>query len=407
MKNAPLIFLALFAIVSCTSKDPQPDNTPNLRLLSQAENVIVQGNNEFACSLFKELQNPEDPNQFFSPLSVGIALGMTLNGAEEETRQGILSAIQFADLSADEVNQGYYDLCGLLTGMDRTVSMSVANSVWYRNTLAVNPDFASTIESSYRGIVKGLDFSEATAPTVINDWIESKTNKKIKNVIEEIDPALVMFLINAIHFKGDWAHRFDASKTRPGNFVLESGSTIQTPMMEGKHAVSYYANEMMQLIGIPFGNGQYEFTVLLPGSAYTTDDVISNLTAEQLEGWFDQTITTAFTLRMPKFTLRWKERLNASLTAMGMGRSFSPDAQFPYLFEEPLGLRINFVDHISFLEVYEAGAEAAAVTTVGIEVTSVGGSPGVLSIDRPFVFLIREKHSGAIAFMGQLRDPSK
>lgn len=406
MKNYSFLFLfpLLFA---CSPTEPEPDNTPNLCTLSATENSLVNSSNAFAFNLFNQT-NKRETNYFLSPLSVGIALGMTLNGADGETKQGILNTIQFGSLTETEVNKGYADLISLLSGMDRTVNLNLANSVWYRNTLSVKPTFKSIIDKDYSGTVQGLDFTSPAAKDVINSWIEDKTHNKIKDVIQEINPDLVMFLINAIYFKGDWAYQFDKTKTKDDAFYLENGTAIQTPMMQAeKMNASTYVREKFSLINIPFGNKQFEFSVLLPHDSYKTEDIISELNAESFNEWTSQAHQQTIQLRMPRFKMKWNKILNDDLATMGMKQAFMQGgAEFPHFFENPLNLYIGFVDHHAFLEVNETGAEAAAVTVVGVVSTSVPSEPPVISINKPFVFLIREKHSGAILFMGQLKDPT-
>lgn len=400
-----LLFLSLF--FACSSTEPEPDNTPNLRALSAVENTLVNSSNEFTFTLFNQTQSNES-NYFLSPLSVGFALGMTLNGAEGETKQGILNTIQFGNLTNAEVNNGYADLTNLLSGMDRTVNLNIANSVWYKQELSVKSDFISVIESSYKGTVQGLDFASPNSKNIINSWIEDHTNNKIKDVIQQIDDNLVMFLINAIYFKGDWTYQFDKAKTTNASFYLEDGSTIQTAMMQAeKMKVSMFVHEKFSFINIPFGNKQFEFSVLLPTSQHTIEDIIPELQTQALNDWVSSAAEQTIALRMPKFKMKWKKRLNEDLATLGMARAFTPGyAEFPNFFENPMPLNIDFVDHHSFLEVNETGAEAAAFTVVGVVFTSIGSGPLVININKPFIFLIREKHSGAILFIGQLKNPS-
>lgn len=401
-----LLILSLF--FACSPTEPEPDNKPNLRTLSATENTLVNSSNDFAFALFEKLQDNDNSNRFLSPLSIGIALGMTLNGAEGETRQGILNTIQFGNLSEADVNKGYYDLVGLLSGMDRTVSMNIANSVWHRKELSVKPAFKSSIESEYKGTVQGLDFASPNSVNAINGWIEDKTNHKIKDVIQEISDGLVMFLINAIYFKGDWTYQFDKSKTEDADFYLDNNLAVQTPMMRADEViVSLFTHEKFSLISIPFGNRQFEFSVLLPHNSYKTENIIPELNASSFSEWIGQSHEQTVQLRMPRFKMKWNKKLNEELAALGMAQAFSPGyAEFPYFFENPMDLYIAFVDHHSFLEVNETGAEAAAVTVVGVGVTSLPPQPPVISINKPFIFLIREKHSGAILFIGQLKNPS-
>jgi serine protease inhibitor len=213
-----ILLLSMLNLTACDSNYIEPENKPNLRTLSVSETEIVKSSNQFAFDLFVKAQTQNPENTFLSPLSVGIALAMTLNGADRETKQQIKNAIQFGNLTDEEINQGYKGLIELLLSMDRKVSMGLANSVWYKKPLLVQDNFSNTIRDYYDGTVQGLDFSNANSKGIINQWIESKTNNKIQDMIKEIDPADMMFLVNAIYFKGDWTYQFDKTKTHEADF---------------------------------------------------------------------------------------------------------------------------------------------------------------------------------------------
>jgi serpin B len=255
--------------------------------------------------------------------------------------------------------------------------------------------------------VQGLDFNNVASKDVINGWIEEKTNHKIKNMIEGIDPDQVLFLVNAIYFKGDWTYEFDKSKTELATFYKESGSTTQVDMMFSKGVkLSYYANNRISLIDIPYGNGQYQFTVLMPALNSKTTDLLDSLNIESLKTWIAEADTATVELEMPKFKMEWNKKLNSELSSLGMAKAFSDGAELPYLFKKNLPLKVGFVQHKSFLEVNEEGSEAAAATVVGVVVTcACGNQTNRIRIDHPFIFFIREKHSGTILFAGQLSDP--
>jgi len=353
------------------------------------------------------VQSGQSENIFISPLSVGLALGMTLNGAEGATKTGILSAIHFEGLEPADVNQAYHDLTGLLTSMDRKVEMNLANSVWYRNIYTIKPEFSSIVKDYYDGKAEGLDFTNSSAKDVINGWVEDKTNQRIKNLIESISSDDVMFLINAIYFKGDWVNQFDKSLTKKDDFIKEDGSTQQVDMMHSKGVeLSFFANSRFSLLDIPYGNGQFSMMILLPSSTKTIASILQDVGSDSINLWLDKAETRTPILEMPKFKMEWKSNLNQPLTDMGMGTAFSDTASFPYLFENPLSLKISRVIHQSFIEVNEEGSEAAAATAVGIATTSVG-QPVLdhIKINRPFIFMIREKHTGVILFIGQLHNP--
>ena len=392
-----------FALASCVSHDLQPDNRPNLRALSAEEVTVSAANNDFGFNLFRNLEQQNSGNMFISPLSVGMALGMTLNGASPATQESILKTIEFGNLQPSEVNQAYKDLTGLLTSMDRTVEMDMANSIWYKKELTVKGPFASVIQNYYSGTIQGLDFSDPSSVKTINQWVEGKTKNKIKNLLSEIDPNAVMFLINAIYFKGNWNNQFDPALTKPADFKLEDGSLQQVPMMFSKGVKLFrYQHDQFLLADIPYGNKQFGMTILLPNTGRTVKDINALLSADSLSHWLNQADSIQPELTMPKFKMEWKKDLKTNLMKMGMAM-----ADFPDLIEEQLPLKIDKVIHQSFIEVNEQGSEAAAATAVEIGYTAVG-PPAIqlIQINRPFLFIIREKHSGVILFIGQLADPS-
>jgi len=388
---------------SCQDSSVEPDNKPNLRTLSHAEQTLSDASNDFAFSLFRTVREADaSPNTFISPLSVSMALGMTLNGASPETRESILNTINFGDLTADEVNKGYLDLTGLLLSMDKKVAMGIANSVWYSREYTASDPFIDRIEDYYGGLVEALDFSNPNAKNTINDWVASKTNDRIKNLIGGISPEEVMFLVNAIYFKGDWTYQFDKSKTHDAPFRMENGSTATVNMMFAKKvAMRRFENEALRLLDIPYGNEQFRMTILLPSGAKTVGDIAADLSAEQLNSWLAASDSIAPEFELPKFRIDWKRDVRDQLKSMGMKTT-----GFPELFEEDLDLEITRVIHQTYLDVNEEGTEAAAATAVGIGLTSAPPPPLRITIDKPFVFLIREKHTGAILFMGQYKEPA-
>lgn len=399
-----LLILSIFIFAACQDSGIAPDNEPNLRMLSVAELQAAKSSNDFAFNLFRNLPVEATDNSFISPLSVSMALGMLLNGAEGDVQQSILNTIDFNDLTGEEVNEGFRDLTTLLLSMDKKVNLGLANSVWYREGLTVNPYFASVIENYYDGKIAGLDFSNPTSKNIINSWVESKTNNRIKDLIQQINSDHVMFLVNAIYFKGDWTHQFDKSKTKRAPFTTISGATTQVDMMfsEGV-SMKHKTTSDFQLLDIPYGNEQFRFTILMPHNHEDLQEVIAEISAQSLQSILDESDEISVELELPKFKMNWKEDLKPSLAEMGMIMT-----GYPLLFEGSTPpIKVGQVIHQSFLEVNEEGSEAAAATAIGIELTSVGPAiPMKITIDKPFLFMIREKHTGAILFMGQLTDPS-
>ena len=399
MKRIAALFLIVL-LVSCNdSSDVQPENTPNLRAMSATELQVSKSINNFAFDLFNNLNQVPTENSFMSPLSVSMALGMTMNGASDETQQSILNTIDYSEFTAAEVNQAYHDLTELLLSMDRTVTMGIANSVWYNHNYQVKPSFSSTVRQQYDAKVEGLDFSKNEAKNTINNWVADKTHDKITRAVDEIKPEHVMFLVNAIYFKGDWTYKFDKSQTSKSSFQTINGASVMVDMMRvNKASVSLFQNDDVQVVDIPYGNGQFSFTIVAPFSNF--NEVTANLNASQFTDWLAHTDSTQVILRMPRFKMTWDQELKGTLMNMGMKMQ-----GFPHLFTSASNdLAITSVRHVSYLDVNEDGTEAAAVTVVGVGVTSAAPEP-IITINRPFLFVIREKHSGIILFIGKLVDP--
>jgi serpin B len=253
--------------------------------------------------------------------------------------------------------------------------------------------------------VTGLDFNDPSAADVINSWVSDATNGKIEEIVTKpIGRALVMFLINAIYFKGDWAHQFDKGLTRDAEFTLIDGTQKQVETMFHKEPaeVRTYSDDLMRVVDLPYGGDAFSATILVPQSGVSTDDVIGALDGSRWEMVIEGLTESARVVGMPKFTLEYGILLNDVLKALGMEVAFTGAANFSKIRPEN-DLYISSVKHKTFVDVNEEGTEAAAVTSVGFGIISVG--PGPFLVDRPFLFVIRERFSGAIIFMGKILDP--
>lgn len=413
-----LVYALCIAVVlglsACTDENVgNMNNAPNLRELSEPEQELVQTSNAFASEIFRKVEElSEEQNTFISPLSISMALHMTANGAVHETKEEMKAILGVSQLSDAEANQAVEDLTELLLNMDKKAALSIANSIWYKDLFTLREEFTQLIQDHYNGRIEGLDFSKPdVVKQTINDWVEQKTNGKIKNLLEDVPPQAVMYLVNAIYFKADWQYQFDASRTEEAPFFTETAGEVSVPTMFSK-GVKYkaYYHDTFRLLDLPYGNGQYRMTILLPHSGFTTDEVMDELSAASFAEWIANADTTSTELYMPKFKSEFKMELKPSLIEMGMEKPFGPEADFSNFFQEDIGsdLFISKVIHQSFIEVNESGTEAAAATAVEISYTSATPPvPPVVRIDRSFVYLIHEKHSGAILFAGKMLNPKE
>lgn len=384
-----------------SSSEPPP------RPLTQAEQTVVETDNRFGLKLLRTTVDAEgEPaNVFLSPLSVSMALGMTLNGARGETRAAMERVLEKENLSPAEINDAYRGLIDLLEGLDPKVEVALANSIWYDDILSVRPAFIDTNKTHFDAEVAGLDFSSSGAPTRINEWVDETTQGNISSIVpSRIPPGAVMYLINATYFKGQWRTKFDPGKTDNGAFHRPDGSTVTVPMMERTEDVSppTLRTDQFTAVDLAYGDSLYSMTVLLPHEETSVGDVVDSLDAETWTRVTQQMRPTELSrLQLPKFTLKYNKKLNQILTNLGMGIAFSDQANFRDIADT--NLAISEVKHKTVLKVNEEGTEASAATSVGIGITS---APPSLVVDRPFVVLIRENHSDTILFLGTVADPT-
>ncbi len=382
------------------------------RALSIAEGKLVEADNRFAFKLFKEV-NEQDAgkNTFISPLSVGMALGMTYNGAAGTTREAMQETLELQGMTVDEVNEAYGSLIELLRNLDPRVEFLLANSIWYRNTMTFEQSFLDVNARYFDAEISDLNFDSPDAANTINNWVRQNTSGRIEEIVSNpIDPATVMFLLNAIYFKADWAAQFDKDLTDDAPFALADGSETTVEMMSHDAGISmrYFrdSDNGLQVVDLPYGGHAYSMTILLPESAQEIESLVDGLTHDQWNIWVASLDSTAHEISMPKFTLEYELNMNNVLEALGMSIAFEEGAADFTNMYAPGNLFISKVKHKTFVDVNEEGTEAAAVTSVEIGLTSTGGMTRIV-IDRPFVFAIRENYSGAILFVGKMLNPNR
>jgi serine protease inhibitor len=403
----PRVPLALLLLTGCgSSTAPGGDLPPILtelpRTLSPSELRIVEGANAFAFDLLREATKAlaPDSNAFLSPLSVSMAVGMTLNGANGDTYDAVRTALRLDGMAEAEINQGYRDLMTLLVGLDSRTEMRIANSIWGDATLPIEPAFTDVSRTFFDAEVSTLDFGSPEALAAINDWVSGKTNGKIPKLLDDLSPDEVLFLVNAIYFKGKWRSAFDAKDTRDGPFHGADGRNRAARLMWQMEDLRYDETEDYQAVDLLYGNGAFAMTVLLPKAGRTPAAVLAGLNQESWAALAGRFAETEVTLTFPRFRLEYGRRLNDDLGALGMGIAFGGNADFYRIADvRPERLYITRVDQKTFVEVNEEGTEAAAATGVGVGPTS-GSEPLEMKVDRPFVFAIRERLSGAVVFLG-------
>ena len=377
------------------------------RELTAAEQSLIEADNRFAFKLFREINAQEDPgtNVFVSPLSVAMALGLAYNGAAGATREAMGQTLEFGGMNVTEVNQAYRDLIDLLRELDSRVELLIANSVWHRQEVTVLPEFVQTVGEYFDADVTALDFSDPAAADIMNAWVREATAGRIESIVDDpIDANVIAHLLNAVYFKGEWTHQFDRDRTVERPFELTDGSQATVEMMyhRGFRPLRHMWGDDVEVVELPYGRDAYNMVIVMPSTPQAIGELTSELTQEQWNGWIADLDSTEGTISMPRFTLEYELTLNDVLKALGMEIAFSEAADFSNMFGTR-GPYIGEVKHKTFVEVTEEGTEAAAATNA-VMVVSHGGPHMV--VDRPFLFVIRERFSGTILFMGKIMNPA-
>jgi serpin B len=294
-----------------------------------------------------------------------------------------------------------------LYSSDPKVIFNSANSIWYKDEMKFEQSFFDLSIKYFNALVSGLNFNDPVSVEIINNWVNQSTNGKIEKILDSIPPDAVMYLINAIYFNGIWKYEFDKEETKVDEFNLLNGEKIDIDMMVQTNDFNYYKNEDLQAIELPYGDGNFSMVILLPNEDSDINEFANGIDEEKLNSWLSGLTLQKGTLWLPKFKIEYESELKEYLITMGMGKAFSAGADFSNMYKGPSKLSISRVFHKTFVEVDEEGTEAAAVTLVEIiRTTGVGGDSGFLvKVNRPFIFLIREKTSNCILFMGKIINP--
>jgi len=378
--------------------------------VKKVDERLTATTSRFAFKLYGQVVKERgDKNVFVSPSSVALALAMTYNGAEGETRQAMAQTMEIQGMSVEDLNRGFGELKSVLANVDPQVQLRIANSLWADKKFSLNPAFIQRTKEYYGAEVATLDFADPAAPDTINSWVAKNTENKIPTIVDRISPEKILYLINAIYFKGQWQFEFEKAKTKDDVFRLAAGRQKQLPMMFQTREYQYYEEKDFQAVALPYGKGRVSMYVFLPGEHTTLEQFEQSLTAEKWTTWMQGFRRTPGDLKFPRFKVQYEANLNEVLISLGMAEAFDPKrANFSAL-GELKGERayISEVRHKAYAEVNEEGTEAAAVTSVGIGVTSVQQprEKFTMKVDRPFFFAIRDNLTGVVLFMGSVADP--
>ena len=414
LRIGTLVVIGLSPSVQNAAAAPAPEHATNAapvvtnpleKLLhpdrTNVDSRLITANNTFGFDLLRQLAAGEpDRNILVSPLSISVALTMTLNGAANKTRQEMTRALQLEPIALSEVNQAHADLQKSLGSPNTGVALVMANSLWTRQGGEFRSDFLDANRKFFGAKVAALDFADPKARDTINDWVGDATQGKIKTIVDQLDSTADMVLTNAIYFKGRWQVEFDKTKTQPGAFHRPGGEPRQVPMMTQAGQLVGYQGNRGTVVNLPYSGSRISLVILLPDEDLALSDFVKMLTLDNWQKWTGHLEVKRGYIVLPRFKIEDEHKLNEPLQALGMTSAFGPTADFSNI--SVAGLRLSEVRHKAFVEVNEEGTEAAASTAV-ITTRSLAGFR--LVADRPFVAAILDNETGSLLFLSLVTDP--
>ena len=415
-----IMIYAVAASILCCNYSCNKDNTPiqedfpeDVNLFDPIELTVKQGekanaDNRFAFNIFKEVSALKGVNTFFSPLSLNMALGMLYNGASGGTRTEMAEVLGMADFTETEINEYYQKMTQALLKIDPLTDISIANSIWYRDWLPVKQPFIDINQTYFDAVVKALDFSKPDAADTINKWCAEKTKDKIKEIIENpINDGVMMYLMNTLYFKSKWYSEFNKMQTKQDDFTKTNNQKEKVNMMQQTAVFPYYADKRLQCVEMPFGNRAFSMVAILPANDMNIDEFINNFNDSKWQNIINNLRKKNVWLKLPRFKIECDIPLNDPVMNVGIKRIFS--GGFGNISDFPLA--VSKIKQKTFVEVNEKGAEAVAVTVIEMVTTCDLEGPTIIPVsffaNRPFLYLIKEKSTGTILFIGRMDAPKE
>ncbi|WKZ81018.1 MAG: serpin family protein [Fimbriimonadaceae bacterium] len=425
MRCPTLLLIACgFLLIGCGGSgtvDPSGSGISRLRkdpaAVERATKALSEGTpakvrtalNDFGFALFGRVLKSEPANNVtVSPASLYLAMGMAYNGAGGETQKAMAKSLGIEGVAPQDLNPANKDISTSLAGGDAGVLLEIANSVWAYQGVDFESAFLGRLKDFYGATAQSLDFSAPESVKTINDWVHLATHERIPTIIDRIDADTVMFLINAVYFKGDWMDPFKKDLTENRDFHLSDAKTKSHPFMTRRGDYDFYAGEGMRIVRLPFGKGRLGMIFLLPDENTSRAEFEKKLTAKKWAEWTAKMLQTTGTVVLPKFKLEYETDLTETLKSMGMALAFDPEKADFSAMRSQKDLFLQSVIHKTFVQIDEQGAEAAAVT--GLAVGATAAPPPMKEFqfvaDRPFYFAIQDRSTGIVLFLGSMADPA-
>lgn len=399
-----IILTSLF-LTACGSKTKDMD-------VSAATKITVT-NEEVGFSLLKNAEADDDGNIFISPTSVLIAMLMVYNGTDGETKKEIEEALEISGLSEEEINEATKALLTALARNEEKLEITLANSLWLNDDFSFQNEFAKKMEDYFAAEIAEIDINDNASAKQINDWVKKETNNMIDEIVESPLPKdIVAYIINALYFNGTWQYEFDENLTYDDIFYTENGEE-KMPFMSLDKEFTYLETDDFQAVKLPYNEGEMNMQVFLPKEGISIDELSNKLDSKNWEKWQkDFSPEVEGSVRLPKFKLEYETLLNEPLKQLGIIQAFGDGekaANLSRMVNESVRLQISEVKQKTAIEVDESGTEAAAVTSVGIEMTSapIEDERFYMDINRPFLLAIYDEELDHALFLGIIKHPKQ
>ena len=370
-------------------------------ILSDGQHALINRANQFALDLFRTQTGMD--SKVISPVSVSFLMGMLANGADGTTKEEILATIAAGDksISIDELNDTYAAILRTAANGDKLTTVNIANYIAVNKHFKLKNAYTDAVSSKYAANVENLDFSSPKTLKHINQWCSDQTDRMIPSIIDHLNPSDIAVLMNAIYFNGTWTDPFSKKYTRQENFQGYTRDIKKVDVMHQNHKFNYADNSQYSAVELPYGNGQYSMTVLLPNEGVSIDDMMKQLTTAELAKLQQQMDKCIVDLKLPRFSTTTDVRLNAPLSTLGAKTMFTENADFSRMADA--GVFISAMLQKAKIEVSEEGTKAAAVTAAVMTMSAMHEQPRHVKFyaKRPFVYMITENNTNAILFIGQ------
>lgn len=418
MKNTIILGLSAMILASCATTQHKQDVNNNVNsnveatknpnnmdndylILSDGQHALIDSANQFALDLFRTQADMD--SKVISPVSVSFLMGMLANGADGDTKDEILSTIAGdKNISIDELNDTYAAILRTAANGDKLTTVNIANYIAVNKHFKLKNAYTDAVSNKYAANVENQDFASPKTLKHINQWCSDHTDRMIPSIIDHLNPSDIAVLMNAIYFNGTWTDPFSKKYTRQENFQGYTRDIKKVDVMHQNHKFNYADNSQYSAVELPYGNGQYSMTVLLPNEGVSIDEMMKQLTTTELAKLQQQMEKCIVDLKLPRFSTTTDVRLNAPLSTLGAKTMFSGNADFSRMADA--GLFVSAMLQKAKIEVSEEGTKAAAVTAAVMTMSALPHEqPRHVKFyaKRPFVYMITENNTNAILFIGQ------